>query len=828
MNMIHRCLCWTLSFSMICYSVLPAYAQEVAQTQVNPEQGYQRAMDRLDQVMRQIEVLRGHIDRSQFEPDALVSRLDFDGEQIVRYVTEQLRFQQYPGLLRGVRGTLLSQAGNALDQSLLLASLLKDAGYDARILRGALDETQALSLLHQMMIPHGKPASSGDSDGYRASLEKLARLAGVPEDRIEALVSASISSPDIRNSQPFREAETDRDFIMQQLKLADIDLQNTEITDQLLREAQDYFWVEYRSGPSDPWLSAHPAFQGGAGEPSELIQTEVFADTIPDELQHRFRFQVFIEQKTGNKLTTTALTKPWERPVANLLGVSLTYKNIPDGLTRLDDLQQPAELARNTNFLVPDFSVNGSPQALQNVFDLNGVIVDKSALSMGGAAGLFKTLGEKMETGLQGAATIDKASTDGEDFRALSAQWLEFTLIAPGGAERTIKRYVIDRIGAANRKEDHVALANFTHHEEAVWRLARNNSFLLNPGAYSEAYILDRYLERLIQSRPLLELTLHNSWFPDQPKDISPELMQLTGNTTELWLSDAIDMKFETDPGVVDYRHEPGLLIVNSGLHYADSGGSEQLVVDIASNQRRALRLQGNHIVYEPERAILAGTWATRAEQVELTGPARKSVSQWSTREAFRQARAGDWPIHLFRPGTDAGVATLKKFTMETRNAINRDLEAGYAVIVPQAPDGKLAQAGWWRVNPISGETLGMINEGLGSEATKYGILVSLVGLKVAILMAVPGLMDCLNKKQCSKAGCYKAAGIGVFMGYSIGFAVGLITAAVVVPSTAAAAAVLTVEVAAGVAGAANIGISRGIDVGNALGVLPQLPSCIE
>lgn len=52
--------------------------------------------------------------------------------------------------------------------------------------------------------------------------------------------------------------------------------------------------------------------------------------------------------------------------------------------------------------------------------------------------------------------------------------------------------------------------------------------------------------------------------------------------------------------------------------------------------------------------------------------------------------------------------------------------------------------------------------------------------------------------------------------------------AAVVVPTTAGAAAVLTVEVAAGVAGAANIGIARGMDVGNALGVLPQLPSCIE
>jgi hypothetical protein len=35
-------------------------------------------MDRLDQVMCQIQELREHIDRNQLAPEALVSRLDFD------------------------------------------------------------------------------------------------------------------------------------------------------------------------------------------------------------------------------------------------------------------------------------------------------------------------------------------------------------------------------------------------------------------------------------------------------------------------------------------------------------------------------------------------------------------------------------------------------------------------------------------------------------------------------------------------------------------------------------------------------------------------------
>ena len=60
--------------------------------------------------------------------------LDYEAEFILDYVSNDIAFQPYEGVLRGVAGTLRARAGNSLDQSILLASVLKSAGYDARVL----------------------------------------------------------------------------------------------------------------------------------------------------------------------------------------------------------------------------------------------------------------------------------------------------------------------------------------------------------------------------------------------------------------------------------------------------------------------------------------------------------------------------------------------------------------------------------------------------------------------------------------------------------------------------------------------------------------------
>lgn len=89
---------------------------------------------RIDRVMTSVKEPRAEIDASQFDLEMLLERLDYDSTNIVEFVTEQIAYQPYSGALRRPAGTLNSRAGNTLDQAVLLAKLLRDAGYDARIL----------------------------------------------------------------------------------------------------------------------------------------------------------------------------------------------------------------------------------------------------------------------------------------------------------------------------------------------------------------------------------------------------------------------------------------------------------------------------------------------------------------------------------------------------------------------------------------------------------------------------------------------------------------------------------------------------------------------
>ena len=104
------------------------------------------ALDQLDRFVAKLSQLTTEIDRSRFDLEALLDREEFDEQKIIAFVRDEISFEQYPGLLRGAQGTLISGAGNALDQALLLATLLRDVGLDARIVRGRIDAEQDFTM----------------------------------------------------------------------------------------------------------------------------------------------------------------------------------------------------------------------------------------------------------------------------------------------------------------------------------------------------------------------------------------------------------------------------------------------------------------------------------------------------------------------------------------------------------------------------------------------------------------------------------------------------------------------------------------------------------
>ena len=116
--------------------------------------------------------------------------------------------------------------------------------------------------------------------------------------------------------------------------------------------------------------------------------------------------------------------------------------------------------------------LNGELVEAGSAFDQNGNLIDVGLLaqsagmgnvgsSMGnaleGAIGAFQGLGDS------GAATPDASPTptpNPSDLIALTGEWIEYTLIAPGGKETTARRTILDRIGAENRAQGKVAIAD--------------------------------------------------------------------------------------------------------------------------------------------------------------------------------------------------------------------------------------------------------------------------------------------------------------------------------------------------------------------------------
>lgn len=690
----------------------------------------------VDAFKAQLVQLRRAVDKSRFDPEALVDRLDYEAELIVDFVSHDIAFQPYEGVLRGVAGTLRARAGNSMDQALLLASVLKSAGYDARIVKAELSEADALRLLRTTAA--AKPAE--DLAYLEAEVDKRFPNSGEPAPQT-----------DIEKTQAFAKAREQEEVVLAALNKAGISLEPIDVTSRWVPVLRDYFWVQHRDGPSSDWEDLHPAF-GEAAAPSGLAPQEFFVDTIPNKYQQTFTFQAFMEQMVTGKVTKHALMKPWTRPAANASGKALRYINAPSGLNvdNFDDLDKALE---ETNLLMPNLN-GGRPPGMQ-AFDLRGVLIDPFALGSP-AAGLFQTLGEKMAQATEGV--ID--DPDGKPVMALHSMWLEFTFTTPSGKTRTDRRYLI-----APRTDYSET------NEELLYALITDHTYIVSTGAEPLDYLADRYLAMSIESMEWLKTMLHKAFFPDEGIPLPAELPADFPVLTQYWL---MDSQPTTSDDVVSYRAEPGLMGFRRGNRDADTGFA---AVDVVWNAMEHVRVTGSRIEHDSRAAASRGIWDTALEAVPTQALRLEPESIASTAQTFRLAREQNVPFEVLAPGsTPAKDAFGLGGTAQA--FLQQDLGLGYAVVVPSSvPDGSMLPA-WWRVNPETGETLGMTGDGYGQEIQEYlEVLESMINTFNSLGNAVEALRECENRPSFeTKLCCVAEAHINNVAGESFGNILGAMT----------------------------------------------------
>ena len=719
----------------LCLVVVGARA-DIPNAVYQPPQGVsaddqQAALDQLDRFVAKLEQLETEIDRSHFDLEALLDREEFDEQKIIAFVRDEIRFEQYPGLLRGAQGTLISGAGNALDQAILLATLLKNAGLDARIVRGRLGTEQAQQLLLGITEPTGDIGHLPDApQTWDARLAELREISGAP---------APLQYPPIEEAPFYAATQRATNELIQALHDADIDLAEAD-TNSLVTEARDYFWAESRLGPGNAWQAHHPAF----GSPIDWVMEpiETFGNQVPEPLQHRLKIEVFIEQKLGKQLQTHRVAGPWERPIANLNGVVLSYLNQPNTLD-LQTIRTGVGAAVDQARLFISV-LNDEPGV---AFDLNGSTIDIDSLGMDafGAAAVIETVGNKAGEAANALATLgatgDRESTD---LIALTAHWIEYTLIRPGGEEITYRRTLLDRLGAAGRKTGQISLHPMS--EVDIRRaLTVQHRFMVATGSYSEAYTVEQVLRRLIDSAPAWRLMLEYLYGSDiqlaRIKELKPSPLP------HLALYRTFDMGPKKMGAPITYRASPSLIVLREGLLPEERSFRS---VDVVTNDRRVLvRGDNNELRFSAEKAVAIGVWETAIETMAHDHFAPGSARS-NTFAVFDAAQQQGIPARVLGPN----IANTNRIELndDGRAHLMRDLEAGNAVLIPEQIPSGLGLTGWWRVNPASGTTLGMTADGRGGVAVEY--MLTLIENSVGLIGALANYAKCEKYKDGAIKAC--------------------------------------------------------------------------
>lgn len=630
--------------------------------------------------------------------------LDFEAGLIVDFVRDVVHFEPYAGALKGAAGTLSAGAGNALDQALLLATLLRDAGYDARIARGSLADAELLRLARAALQPPSEEGIAQDSPGLARELESLKQLVDEPPPLQEPAGADRVGEP---SEQVSRTAK----------RLAGL-VSFEDASAEFEQAMRDYFWVEWREGPGDGWVGAHPAF--GAEAPPEVVANEFFGSSIPEELQHRIRVEMGIERLESGRLVRASLAEPWERPVANFFGQSITIGVVP---------MQDAVGGAPSGIFLPVFNGRTAPGG--KVFNNLGQIIDLDAASSP-AAGVF----DKVSRSFLDAAESISNGAENQPLLALAGHFVRVSWIRPDGRIRTEERWLLDRIANRAASGEAPRIAPGADESTMAAQLSYIRTYLVQPPGEHSASSLRRAFDsaasRVRWTEGMLELL---DWAearleldPARAPSIADDHPML------LTLASLAHHPLRVSQGRVTWRDGPFVAALHQSL---EPDADPRSWLDIHFNPWRGAEIGDAGLRHWPEGSVMRGVLDT-AWEAAVAAPQQDYLAPAAERIELSPSPAGA--------------------------AQARDKAEGFVLASIPSAGGER----WWRLHPVTGEVLGMSAFG-GAITTEYVVGVISVGVGALLLGRSAGTcstIDNTTKRRCCYAmaaafGVSGAAGVG-------------------------------------------------------------------
>jgi transglutaminase-like putative cysteine protease len=720
-------------------TLVPSFVSARSAEEIAAGADYSQAREDLAVYYRRLAATRASLPETDFEPAALADFLGRDGADAYRFVRDEVAYEPYRGVLRHAQGALMSRAGNAFDQASLLAETLRARGHQVRLARAMIGEDDARRLLAEVdQPPIGHRLVSLDPADDEVGRELNSRLVNDAEAVAEQLAEASAAYEDFADGIARGLAYDDK-LLRSALDQAGLPAAPPAVSggtlEDLVAAARDHAWVQIRRGedwvdldPSTPWLAL--------GE--RLAEPGWTGETFPQELFYRLAGEIVVSSEGGDapaEATALSFDAPLTRAVNDF---ALSFVPEPGPAGPVASLEDPAFVA-SFKVVWPALRINGK-NFESNPFDLKGRIVATDP-----AVRAATEMGETTGDAIGGAGAVvdclfgcdDEAEAPAAAARPLLSEvTLRLRLIGPQGELRSLERMIARRDqGIADK-----AAADMDLRRQLMSRF----DAVMSGSRIAPAFFNARYLDNLLANRSFMFMALAERYgqpLPNRNAIIEQRISTFPFESLALlhFRSAMLDANVaQSFPGVVAYPGIPQVV----AFRQVPAPGDEPVIesrYDIMVNAITAYRPSAGAANDDAVFAVVLqqGVLDTLAEYLLLGGGEIVNAHAVTAR-----ADTLGVAMELIAPGGGDRLDGLDIPAAE-RAAMRRDLDAGFAVLAPAAPvqlGGQPAYA-WWRIDPVSGETLGMA-AGEGQALSERAIQFIALGLTMGsfcVYFAVTG-----------------------------------------------------------------------------------------
>ncbi|MCB0325291.1 MAG: transglutaminase domain-containing protein, partial [Bdellovibrionales bacterium] len=527
---------------------------------------------------------------------------------------------------------------------------------------------------------------AGNAFDQSSLLIALFRASGIPARYVTGGLGDAAAQQLL--AQMFREPESAAGYIAPGTPVAD------PVADpQLLAEAKEHCWVEFDADGSG-FIAADPSF-AEAGLDQTFASDEERLTELPTNLRHTVTFTLTAELASASLFGGTDLS---ERTVFQQQFSSAELAEKPVHLGHIvEENQVPSPVFAYT-------TVNYTPYLL----------IDENADPRIEEPGFTQDSYQEVKTSFPFGS------------QALTALTLAVTVVDPAGASETFEKRVIDLLGFDIRH--HGGTPAFPADQTAIspFELVTVNVVTGRQGFGAlplRAARLEASYNSLTQDQPQVAaiaakdptaVTPSEGLFVQQANERLVRSLRLSGAMITERYRAFVD---ETTDGLVReyaslvYVTSPNLVVVHQQSDELSSNDLMSARFDLLKSRARVLEAPGQAVGAGTGVQMLRGIADNMAETIAVG--ADPAIPVRSTYSVFRSAASQNIGKRLLTPSEAASVAELS-LSPQALDRISLALAAGKLVVTPvgMVDIGGELTVGWYEVDPQSGETIGVMEDG--------------------------------------------------------------------------------------------------------------------